>query len=313
MMRMTSLVHTHLLGFLLALYLVCGSPLELPRIVGGQDAQDGAWPWQVSIYVYGRHYCGGSLIANQWVLSAAHCFSPDFPPFTYEVILGAYQLSNNSKNPNLISLYAKQVIINPAYTGAIDSSGDIALVELEASVNYTRHILPVNLPTTSVLFQPSMECWVTGWGSVDGDVPLPEPKTLQEVRVGFIDQKTCDTLYHIDSDASLAVPIIQDDMVCAGYAEGQKDSCIGDSGGPLVCKFRDIWLQAGVVSWGPSPCASPNQPGVYASLTFYHGWIRDHVPEIEFVSGTSRLPAVHSTLLRLTALLVLSSFLLNVS
>ncbi|XP_069100322.1 serine protease 27-like isoform X4 [Pleurodeles waltl] len=205
---------------------MCGSPLELPRIVGGQDAQDGAWPWQVSIYVYGRHYCGGSLIANQWVLSAAHCFSPDFPPFTYEVILGAYQLSNNSKNPNLISLYAKQVIINPAYTGAIDSSGDIALVELEASVNYTRHILPVNLPTTSVLFQPSMECWVTGWGSVDGDVPLPEPKTLQEVRVGFIDQKTCDTLYHIDSDASLAVPIIQDDMVCAGYAEGQKDSCI---------------------------------------------------------------------------------------
>ncbi|XP_078508639.1 serine protease 27-like [Lissotriton helveticus] len=316
---MPSMGHAHLLGFLLALYLeiqeaepanVCGSPLVSPRIVGGQDAQDGAWPWQVSIYVNSHPHCGGSLIANQWVLSAAHCFSPDFPAFTYKVVLGAYQLSNYSKNPNVISLYAKQVIINPAYKEA-DFSGDIALVELESPVRYTRHILPVCLPSTSVLFQPTMECWVTGWGSVDGDVPLPEPKTLQEVRVGFIDRQTCDALYQIGSDPSLARPMIQEDMVCAGYAEGQKDSCTGDSGGPLVCKVRDIWLQAGVVSWGPSPCALPNQPGVYASLTFYQSWIRDHVPEIEFVTGTCRLTASPSTLLSFAAL-VLSSYLINV-
>uniref|UniRef100_A0A4X2JV17 Peptidase S1 domain-containing protein n=1 Tax=Vombatus ursinus TaxID=29139 RepID=A0A4X2JV17_VOMUR len=95
---------------------------------------------------------------------------------------------------------------------------------------------------------------------------------LQEVQVALIDAQTCDALYHINNPTASGQPLVLDDMICAGYEQGQKDACQGDSGGPLVCKENNTWFQVGVVSWGDG-CALPNRPGVYAWVQAYTDWI----------------------------------------
>ncbi|XP_069057755.1 transmembrane protease serine 9-like [Pleurodeles waltl] len=201
---------------------------------------------------------------------------------SFRVYLGAYQLSQNAVNPNVISITPKTVIINSNYT-VEGSSGDIALLELETPVQFTSYILPVCLPAPSVQFPAGMNCWVTGWGFTQDGVSLLSPQTLQEVQLPIIDPKTCDNMYHTGSGVSHQYQFIKYDMICAGYQQGQRDSCQGDSGGPLVCKLGSSWFLAGVVSWGYG-CALPNRPGVYTVVTAYHGWIKQHVPEVEFSS-----------------------------
>uniref|UniRef100_A0A8C3TBP9 Peptidase S1 domain-containing protein n=1 Tax=Chelydra serpentina TaxID=8475 RepID=A0A8C3TBP9_CHESE len=254
-----------------------------PRIVGGNDAMNGSWPWQVSIRGGSDHICGGTLIAESWVVSAAHCFSGD--KSAYHVNLGEYQLQNPSES--LVSFPIKEIYRHPSYTD-IGSSGDIALVELETPVSFNSVIRPVCLPASSVEFPTGMACWVTGWGDTQYGGSLTAPKTLQEVQVPLIDRDACNSLFNTGSytDDPQGIDPIQQDMICAGYPEGEKDSCQGDSGGPLVCEWDSAWLLAGVVSWGVE-CARPNRPGVYILLPPYADWIQDHIPTISFTVRSS--------------------------
>ncbi|CAM5118154.1 unnamed protein product [Eretmochelys imbricata] len=253
----------------------CGS-VFMGRIVGGTDAQAGQWPWQVSLNFQSVHVCGGSLISPQWVITAAHCFPPENPIAGYEVTLGAFQLSNLLAD--IVVVGVEQAIKNPDYTDE-GSGGDLALVKLKRPVSYTRSIRPICLPSASVSFPSGMTCTVTGWGNVLTSVSLPSPKTLQQLEVPLIGLETCRCLYKIN--ANPADPhVIQDDMMCAGYAEGKKDACQGDSGGPLSCKVGSVWLLAGVVSWGDA-CGAANRPGVYTRASAHAAWIKETVPEVE--------------------------------
>ncbi|CAO2642123.1 Serine protease 27 [Lemmus lemmus] len=140
----------------------CGHPRMFNRMVGGEDALEGEWPWQVSIQRNGTHFCGGSLIAPTWVLTAAHCFSNTSDISIYQVLLGALQLQQ--PGPHALYVHVKRVESNPQYQG-MASSADVALVELQVPVTFTNYILPVCLPDPSIVFEPGMKCWVTGWGS----------------------------------------------------------------------------------------------------------------------------------------------------
>lgn len=239
-------------------------PQLTPRIVGGEEAAPGAWPWQVKIDANG-FLCGGSLIDTDWVLTAAHCVVDDvgtvFEPDTIEVLAGAHDISISE--PSQQSRGVSQIIPHEAYDPST-SDNDIALLKLSQPVNLNARVALISLNTEDNLVAgtPAM---VTGWGDLaDGG---QGPDTLHQVEVPLISNATCNAPDYYDG-------AITANMLCAGYPQGGKDACQGDSGGPLVIEEgTGDWLQVGVVSWGNS-CAQPKQPGVYARVSNYIDWIQ---------------------------------------
>uniref|UniRef100_A0AAR2J0T0 Peptidase S1 domain-containing protein n=1 Tax=Pygocentrus nattereri TaxID=42514 RepID=A0AAR2J0T0_PYGNA len=252
---------------------VCGvAPLNT-KIVGGQDASPGSWPWQVSLQTNDFHFCGGSLINSNWVLTAAHCFA------RLTVYLGDQSLSNQTSNPNVVSRSVSQLIIHPNYSSSTHDS-DLALLKLSSSVTFTNYITPICLAAAGSKFFNGTLTWVTGWGNTADGVSLPSPKTLLEVQIPVVGNRKCNCLYGVGD--------ITDNMVCAGLLAGGKDSCQGDSGGPLVSKQSGVWVQAGIVSFGIG-CAQPNYPGLYTRVSQYQDWINQQITSNQpgFVTFTS--------------------------
>uniref|UniRef100_A0A673CP20 Peptidase S1 domain-containing protein n=1 Tax=Sphaeramia orbicularis TaxID=375764 RepID=A0A673CP20_9TELE len=236
---------------------VCGiTPLN-NRIVGGEDAPAGSWPWQVSLQVFGRQICGGSLINREWVMSAAHCFSRVLCHFCF----------STSINPNEVSRTVATIILHPNYDSNTNDN-DIALLRLSSPVTFTDYIRPVCLAASDSVFNSGTDSWVTGWGTVQEGVSLPFPGTLQEVEVPVLGNRQCNCLNGVGT--------VTDNMICAGLLEGGKDSCQGDSGGPMVSKQGSVWVQSGIVSFGFG-CARPNLPGVYSRVSQYESWISSHI------------------------------------
>ncbi|XP_038610234.1 serine protease 27-like [Tachyglossus aculeatus] len=279
----------------------CGRP-QAVRIVGGQEAEEGRWPWQISLQAWNgkwNHICGGSLINEEWVLTAAHCVINTATLSFLRIQLGQREPSQFTQ------AMVKQIITHPLYDETrADSSADIALLQLTAPVSYSRTVLPICLPNQDVQLPSGARCWVTGWGAMISGGPISN--VLQEVEVPLIDTQTCDAFYHFGTDIPTSQKRIQDDMICAGFPQGQKDSCQGDSGGPLVCNSNGTWMQAGVVSWGEG-CAKPYRPGVYASAPYYANWIASKVPGLAFgnfnISGAS--PLLGPSWITLLALLLI--------
>ncbi|XP_040211722.1 polyserase-2-like [Rana temporaria] len=279
---------------------VCGSPAVANRIVGGTDAMEGMWPWQVSLRFNGRAICGGSLISNQWVMTAAHCLQFSSSASRYTVYLGAYRIDTPSANE--VAVRVIQLIVNSQFSG-MGSSGDIALLGLAKPITFTPFIQPICIPPASVVFSPGTSCWVTGWGDTKYGVNLGYPRTLQQVMVPLISRESCDKMYRIDSAYTPTQTVIKFDQICAGYQSGQQDACLGDSGGPLVCQANGMWYQVGIVSWGDD-CALPNRPGVYTSVSAYESWINNYKSTLP--SSSSGLSA---SLLLLVVCLIIHGFL----
>ncbi|VTJ83865.1 Hypothetical predicted protein, partial [Marmota monax] len=227
------------------------------KIAGGQDAEEGEWPWQASLQQNSVHRCGATLISNNWLITAAHCFIKENNPKDWNVSFGL--LLSDPKTQRTI----KDIIIHENYHYPAHDN-DIAVVHLSSPVLYTSNIRRACLPEATYKFPPNSEMVVTGWGTLKSDGK--SPNILQKGSVKIIDNETCNS-------GKAYGGVVTPGMLCAGFLEGRVDACQGDSGGPLVsADSKGTWFLAGIVSWGDE-CALPNKPGVYTRVTYYRDWI----------------------------------------
>ncbi|XP_065761129.1 serine protease 48 [Muntiacus reevesi] len=259
---------------------VCGRPVHSGRVVGGKDAAAMRWPWQVSLKFSNFHVCGGSLISDRWIVTAAHCLQMTWIPFLYTVWLGSIDINNLGEG---VIHHVSRMVIHPIYNNA---SGDIALLRLFTRVTYRSSILPICLSHVrkKQLIVPG-SCWVTGWGKLrEGDAN--NPTTLQEAEVPIIEHQKCENIYNpLAPFLPQAQPVIEESMVCAGDLNKGKDTCQGDSGGPLACQIDGIWILIGLSSWGMG-CGT-SFPGVYTNVTYYQKWIMSVISRAEVLGANN--------------------------
>jgi len=231
---------------------------SMTRIIGGGDAIPNTYPWMVSIQSKSdsEHFCGGSLIGESYILTAAHCIE-DVRADEIQVVVSEYHLQETSQQEQVIAI--KNIYMHQNY----GDDNDIAVLQLVTPTNKP----PVKLADASLNngLAVGANMTVMGWGNqlVEGE---QFPNILQEVQIPLADHAQCKTSYAgVDMD-------ITDNMLCAGLTSGGKDSCQGDSGGPLVYQKDSDWFQTGVVSFGEG-CAQENFFGIYTKVANYNDWI----------------------------------------
>ncbi|XP_056329047.1 chymotrypsin-like protease CTRL-1 isoform X1 [Danio aesculapii] len=248
---------------LVASALGCGVPAIKPqtigsRIVNGQNAISGSWPWQVSLQLpNGVHFCGGSLINQNWVLTAAHC---RVLVGYHRVVLGEHDRGSNAE-PIQVRLVSK-VVTHPLYSRTT-LNNDIALLKLVSPVNLTARVSPVCLAPSAINVQSGTRCFTTGWGRT---ASTSSPRILQQTSVPLVSHADCRQIWGRNR--------VTDAMICAGGSGSS--SCRGDSGGPLVCERSGVWTLVGSVSWGLDTC-NTRFPGVYARISQQRSWINTTV------------------------------------
>ncbi|PSN40451.1 Proclotting enzyme [Blattella germanica] len=238
----------------------CGvSTVPGSRIMGGQPADPKEWPWMAALLRDGsKQFCGGVLITDLHILTAAHCLVR-VTPKDVTVRLGEYEFSVAEETR--IQDFKVVEIRNHEDFSRSTYESDIAILKLERRAVFNSYVWPICLAPPGPTFE-DQEAIVTGWGTVSYGGPASD--VLMEVVVPVWKQKRC-----VDR---FTQPIL-DTVLCAGAYEGGKDSCQGDSGGPLMLQLESgRWAVIGVVSWGVR-CGEPNTPGIYTRVNRYLQWI----------------------------------------
>ncbi|XP_062953943.1 plasminogen [Cynocephalus volans] len=239
----------------------CGKPQVEPRkcsgrVVGGCVAHAHSWPWQISLRTrFGTHFCGGTLISPEWVLTAAHCLEKSSRPSYYKVILGAHHEVN--LEPDVQEIEVSKLVLEP-------TRADMALLKLRSPAVINDKVIPACLPAANYVVADRTECYITGWGETQG---TSGAGILKEAQLPVIENKVCNRFEYLNGR-------VKSTELCAGHLSGGTDSCQGDSGGPLVCFEKDKYILQGVTSWGLG-CARPNKPGVYVRVSRYVTWIEE--------------------------------------
>jgi len=227
------------------------------RVVQGIIAIPGDWGWQVSLNNNGRHFCGGSLINNEWVISAAHCFSGSIAGYT--VLLGVHDRINQESW--VIVRRVKNLINHPSWNSALIRN-DASLLKLDSPVSYTDNILPICMPTDSSTINDhhaGETIHVTGWGSAAIGGALHTVK-MQGNHV-VLTEAAARARYGVRFDVNT--------QIAAGFQNDMSGPCQGDSGGPFTTTNIDgKWFLVGIVSWGMG-CG---HGGVYTRVDRFLSW-----------------------------------------
>jgi len=242
---------------------------DTQRLVGGQEAVPGSWPWQVFLKLNGKtqsYDCGGSIIDSKWILTAAHCVPYRVIASRSYVLAGVHEVRSSAAGSKRYRV--RRVITHEDYGVPILDNNDVALIELAEPLRFSETVQPICLPDTHACLPEGAKCAATGWGVTDKTGISAPPNALNEVGLKIIENNTCWNM-HSDYHEQLSAQ-----MVCAGYKEGGRDACLGDSGGPLACQVEENgpWMLYGVTSWGIG-CGDPLHPGVYARVTALIDWI----------------------------------------
>ncbi|KAK0087998.1 hypothetical protein PV325_008052 [Microctonus aethiopoides] len=234
-------------ALLLAIVIAGCSAREIPRVVGGDDAAEGAHPYQVSLRSPSNsHFCGGVILSKRWILTAAHCIVYKNPSKVV-VVAGTNRLSHGG-----VHYKVELVVSNEDYDSG-RFANDIGLVRVTKDIEFTEkiHSIPVS---TSDLFKEEYPAVLSGWGSTSLGGSLPDK--LQELELKVISQNKCKGFH----------AMVTEGHVCTLTVDGE-GACHGDSGGPLTSDG----LLIGLVSFG-RPCAK-GYPDVYTRVSSYLEWI----------------------------------------
>uniref|UniRef100_A0A096M5R1 MBL associated serine protease 1 n=1 Tax=Poecilia formosa TaxID=48698 RepID=A0A096M5R1_POEFO len=267
-------------------------PHQVKRIVGGRSSEPGFFPWQVLLSVEDlsrvpedRWFGSGALLSQSWILTAAHVLRSQrrdatvvpVVPHHVKVFLGLHSLRDKQTSTGRS---VDQIVLHPDFQPD-NYNNDIALLRLSEAAEFNRLVRPVCLPPAHQQDRPSSLLpnslgLVAGWG-ISNASSNPSPLTsdlLQYVKLPVVPQDECQASY-----ASRSVRYnITDNMFCAGFFQGGRDTCLGDSGGAFVMQAGRRWAVFGLVSWaGPEDCGSQRVYGVYTRVEKYLDWIQSHV------------------------------------
>ncbi|KAG9351358.1 hypothetical protein JZ751_022606, partial [Albula glossodonta] len=234
------------------------------RIVGGNEVTPGEIPWQVAL-IYKRTligFCGGSILSEQWVITAAHCLTG----LTVDsVFIRVGEHNVHIKEGTESDYEIAEWHLHPLYNSSHNMyNHDIALLRMEKPIVFSDYVVPICLGPkefTENLLQTSSHSVVSGWGRIRFEGA--ESPVLQKVEVPYVDRKDCK-----DSSSERITRF----MFCAGYATERKDSCQGDSGGPHTSQQGNTWFLTGIVSWGEK-CAKEDKYGIYTRVSRYFQWL----------------------------------------
>jgi secreted trypsin-like serine protease len=265
-------------------------------IVAGTEAPEGKFPYQVRLYSStddNRGFCGGSIIAPQWVLTASHCVTkgnldggPTSQADPEDVVVG-YGSNDRTKTTKV---EVEKIFVRPEFLAlGLNGKADVALIKLKTPVGDAKPVPLADPEIDKKDLVPGARVTVSGWGtlwSFDEDFSSlmsdlgPElegkvkaPIKLREVDMDWIDNASCNAAFAGTKPATT----IADTEFCAFQKGTNKDTCQGDSGGPMVVRDEAAqgFVQVGVVSWGRG-CGS-DTPGVYARVAPFAGWIADTI------------------------------------
>ncbi|XP_016325898.1 mast cell protease 1A-like [Sinocyclocheilus anshuiensis] len=227
-------------------------------IVNGTEAKPHSRPYMVSLQLTKTHICGGFLISDEFVLTAAHCWNGSQ---ILTVVIGAHDL-RNSKNSDRIGV--KSYIPHPSYIIYL-SWNDIMLLRLQEKVSLNNYVEWISLPKKGEDVEVNTLCSVAGWGQLWTDGPKSD--RLMEANVHIMNNRECHKRWQETFSVS--------QMMCT---HGHGGSCIGDSGGPLVCGNTAV----GVTTFGYKLlCNSPEKPNVYIKISLYIPWINSIIRNVK--------------------------------
>lgn len=230
------------------------------RIIGGVEATPGEFPMIISLQYQGSHRCGGAVLTNMHILTAAHCVD-GVNAGSLQIVAGAHQ--QNTNEPDQQRIAAARFVMHPTWnSNTID--GDVAVITLSSSLTMNSRVESACIPSQGRV--PSGATWNIGWGlTSNGGSVSP---ILRKVEIDILERQTCQSIYQF-------INPITPGMVCARKAGQNAGACNGDSGSPLLCnKDTASEFICGVVSWGiGGNCGNPNYPSVFANPAHYSDWI----------------------------------------
>jgi secreted trypsin-like serine protease len=265
--------------FLILSLLFSNQIFSQKRIINGTPVSPPALEWLAGLSNStdpADHFCGGSLIAPQWVVTAAHCVEGETPQ-TMKIFFKAYYLSNPVTG--YFSVAVDSIFPHPNFDN-VSYDNDVALVKLKTPAT---GITPIKLiqPAQTTLIATGKNQTTAGWG-LTSNTGFNSSDTLLKTTVPIVATATCNAANAYNGE-------ITSNMLCAGYMAGGSDACQGDSGGPLfTTDSLNNQVLTGVVSWGEG-CAEPNFPGVYTKLANYYTWITNKTGVISSLNEVREL------------------------